>query len=653
MKKIFTIVALLISYSWLNAQGTLMLVGGGTERSGESAWNFEPYSKAVDLSANKRVAIVAFAAEDDTWLADYFVETAGAVEAIHIDFSAIDVANYGQMYDSLMAFDMIFFKGGDQNEYYENFNGTVVETALVDKYLQGGVLAGTSAGMAILSSIIYTAENGTVYPDEAINNPLNSYMTLADDFGDFMPGYLFDTHFAERGRFARLVGLMANRFLTQNAERITGLGIDDLTVAIIRNDSVYVYGTGAGNFYFSENAYFGNQQTMLQADSVRASQLLNGCTFDVQTGEIDGFSSYSTPILTGEGGYYTLLLSGGIYGNYHTEMMEVLVNDCGAVDGSVVIVAPSASANVASLVAAIENVSDVDVFVLDPISGNGQNVDVQNALTNAQKFVFVDNTYQSIMSFMGTTQNGQLLNQKIRLHNAVVAFVGDNSRFAGHTVVNGYEISGASYYAELTFDEGFDLLKTTVVMPNTYANNDIFENTATAVPYAMLHDNLTFGMWLNKKNFVKYSMRNDSTWIDAFGDSPGMIIKNNGTAYDYSITPNVGSNTPRMIAGFEQMWLTLLDGSKSYLMGTEPGLGVEATHFESNMLVYPNPAVNQVFVACDETHLLEIYEMNGQIIERFSGNSCYVVNTSNYVPGVYLVKAIGIKQTDAVRLIVQ
>ncbi|MDA3866025.1 MAG: Type 1 glutamine amidotransferase-like domain-containing protein [Salinivirgaceae bacterium] len=621
------------------SQGTVMLVGGGTERSGSTAWNYEPYAKAVSLAENSKVAIIAWGPEDDTWLVDYFQETCNADYARHFDFSAISVANYSDYYDSLMNYDMFFFKGGDQYNYYSNFKNTAIAQAITDKYDEGGVLAGTSAGAAILSSVLYTAENGTVYPDEAINNPMNQYMTLAADFVDLMPGLLSDTHFAERGRLARLVGLLGHYAFTNDDERIMGLGVDDLSAVIVRNDSLYAYGTGAGNLYDVANAELSNSETLLRASNVKVSQLINGCTLDFSTGTIEGFTETSEPQLAGEGGDYTILLGGGIYGDYHTEMLEELVNSHGQVNDNILVITASNAPNVENVISTLENASQGTVLHVEATSANGDANDVASMINDAAKFVFVDNTYATFMDFMNNSANGSLLDQKIRSHGAITAFIGDNSRFAGATVVNEYLVSGAAYYAELQFDPGLALLKTSVIIPNTFKESDIYENTATAMPYAMLQDHLTFGIWLNKRNYATYFVENDSTWLLAYGASPVMVMKNNGTDYGFSVTPNTGSSDARMIAGFEEMTMDVLDGTANYLMGSELGLGIEIDEASLQGTIFPNPTKDKFIVSFEQPVDIELISIDGKILKRFEGQKRYNISTGFLQAGIYFVKA--------------
>ena len=60
--------------------GKLLLIGGGSEKSTENAWNSQAYKWAVDNSENKRVAIISYGTAD-SWLPDYFKNNCGAQNA--------------------------------------------------------------------------------------------------------------------------------------------------------------------------------------------------------------------------------------------------------------------------------------------------------------------------------------------------------------------------------------------------------------------------------------------------------------------------------------------------------------------------------------------------------------------------------------------
>jgi len=112
----------------------------------------------------------------------------------------------------------LYFAGGDQSTYY-NIWGTqtkgkiteAINNVVANKKIPVG---GTSAGMAVLASIVFTAENGGVDSDLALNLPLDSDITLANDMLVLYPSIrgqiITDMHFVVRDRMGRLVGFLAN-----------------------------------------------------------------------------------------------------------------------------------------------------------------------------------------------------------------------------------------------------------------------------------------------------------------------------------------------------------------------------------------------------------------------------------------------------------
>ena len=59
------------------------------------------------------------------------------------------------------------YSGGDQNAYMTYWADTEVQTIIQSK-LDNITIGGTSAGLAVLGNWVYTAEDGTVYSDEAL-----------------------------------------------------------------------------------------------------------------------------------------------------------------------------------------------------------------------------------------------------------------------------------------------------------------------------------------------------------------------------------------------------------------------------------------------------------------------------------------------------
>lgn len=124
----------------------------------------------------------------------------------------------------------VYFTGGDQAKITrallnENGKPSAMLTAIWSLYQRGGVIAGTSAGAAIMSSTMF-------------NNAKNVLTTLklgVTDGDEIAPGLGFigkdifiDQHLIIRGRFARMLPVM----LKKNYR--LGLGIDENTALLVR-----------------------------------------------------------------------------------------------------------------------------------------------------------------------------------------------------------------------------------------------------------------------------------------------------------------------------------------------------------------------------------------------------------------------------------
>ncbi len=614
--------------------GRLLLVGGGAEKEGAASWSTPAYRWAGE---GKKVAIVGISTGS---LAPYFIQRCGAARAKEFAISTHDSADSQATYDTLISYDVIFFRGGDQYDYYRLYRNTKLQEAVNDVYMRGGTICGTSAGMHILSTVVFTAKNGTAYPYSCIENPNNTSVTLANDFMNFFPGFIFDTHFAERGRFGRLVGFLANYSLNIGQD-ITGLGMDDMTCMTVDEQGLgTVYGTGCANLYKSGSNYSLNG-TKLLADTVQIIQLLHGSTFNFQTGQIV-YAGLDRQISTNgleETGNYTILASGSNPVSDNQTMLNDLVNNTGSPKAEILVLTGDQNLADAYKTKLLEfGVEQVNIFIVNLEFGNDANL--ANQINQATKILFLKNWYIMFSSFM-STPNGKLLQKQIKKDNMITAFVGEDARLAGKTVVDNYLAPYASYYAELSFGKGLSLLKHTVLMPDTYLNSDVFENTATAVPYAMARDTLKYGIWLTNHNYMKYTPVEGKATLTGYGSAPVMVLANAGTQAGFSSHTASGSTgmLPRMVAGFEHLNLALIDNTTPYVMGNVNSSGIDAVRNKNPLVISPNPVQDELTIKWNSTgYEWEIIDLHGQILKRGKAwNNPERIDVSIFRPGLYIV----------------
>jgi cyanophycinase len=139
---------------------------------------------------------------------------------------------------------VLFFTGGDQLRITSQLGGTPLGDALLRRHQQGMTIVGTSAGATVMAETMLVAGPGN-------ESPIGG-LALAPGLG-LVPGVIIDSHFAQRGRFGRLLGA-----IVQNPHNL-GLGIDEDTAFVVENDQRFrVIGSGAvyvmdatGNTYTS------------------------------------------------------------------------------------------------------------------------------------------------------------------------------------------------------------------------------------------------------------------------------------------------------------------------------------------------------------------------------------------------------------------
>ncbi len=119
-----------------------------------------------------------------------------------------------------------------------------------------GVIGGTSAGMAILGSAYFSAENGTITNAQALSNPFHNRMTLGyNDFLDipFLEHIITDTHYDDPDRRGRHAAFLA-RYANDNNTRAFGIACNEYTAVCINElGRAYVYGEYPD---YPEFAYF-------------------------------------------------------------------------------------------------------------------------------------------------------------------------------------------------------------------------------------------------------------------------------------------------------------------------------------------------------------------------------------------------------------
>jgi len=168
----------------------------------------------------------------------------------------------------------VFFTGGDQLRLSSQIGDTEIERRIRAIRERGGVIAGTSAGASVMSETMLV--KGTSGESYRIGD-----LHMAPGLG-LVRDAIIDQHFAERGRFGRLLGAVAHN------PRVLGLGIDEDTAMIVDGDKFEVIGTGAVYAVDAEGVTHSNiaaerRERPLSLFDVRVHVLSSGDSFDMKT----------------------------------------------------------------------------------------------------------------------------------------------------------------------------------------------------------------------------------------------------------------------------------------------------------------------------------------------------------------------------------
>ncbi len=284
----------------LIAQGSVMLVGGGGENY--NSWSDEPYSWFVEQAGHGKIINIDVD-ESSEWYQAYFIYLGADSTSHNLQIATIEDANNPFIYQELLSADGIFIEGGDQWDYISTWKNTLVQTAIEYIYDNGGVIGGTSAGLAVLGEVVFDAEHGSLTSDQAAYNPYHYRISITDDFLNILPGVLTDSHFNDRGRLGRLSVMLARRNQDFN-ENLLGIGVEYKTAFCIDVNMIgTVHGKMVTIIHQTDSSVIqciNNEPP--QFTNISFNQLLDGDQYNIETRNLVEYGDWIDPF---ESGVYT------------------------------------------------------------------------------------------------------------------------------------------------------------------------------------------------------------------------------------------------------------------------------------------------------------------------------------------------------------
>lgn len=254
--------------------GHLLLNGGGGEDS--SYW---PKFFALAGGPEAPIVVLPTASERPEAGQEYVDEIAalGFRSASWLPLrTRADAAN-PEIVAAIRAARGVFFTGGDQSRITAAILGTPAEAAVREVFERGGVLGGSSAGLACMSDRMLTGEG--------------DFALLAAGNVELKPGLgyvaeaIVDQHFVARQRQNRLVSVVLEN------PALLGVGVDERTTIWIRPDRTFevlgegwvmVFDARASAVRTIERA----GRRLLAADALVTRILVAGDRFDLRSGEL-------------------------------------------------------------------------------------------------------------------------------------------------------------------------------------------------------------------------------------------------------------------------------------------------------------------------------------------------------------------------------
>ncbi|BAU67311.1 cyanophycinase [Stanieria sp. NIES-3757] len=216
----------------LNSQGQLIIIGGAEDKEGDCTILREFVRRAGGRGAKIAVMTVATSLPGEVG-ADYrdIFERLGVERVDIVDTERREDASEPRFLEMIKETTGVFFTGGDQARVTNVLKDTEMDRLLHEKFKQGLIVAGTSAGAAMMPDIM-------IVEGEAETNPRLETVTLEPGMG-FLPGVAIDQHFAQRGRLGRLISALIQQ------PAVLGFGIDENTAIAVKGDEIEVIGEGA------------------------------------------------------------------------------------------------------------------------------------------------------------------------------------------------------------------------------------------------------------------------------------------------------------------------------------------------------------------------------------------------------------------------
>ena len=217
-----------------NPKGKLFIIGGG-DRSDDL---MKQVLAVAELGKKDYIVVLPMSSEEPDSSFIFF-----KTQMVKLTQNPIVMLNFNKetaqnkkLTDSVQKAKLIFISGGDQSRFMPVVHNTPIKTAIQKAYENGSTISGTSAGAAVMSEKMITGNQKLEKEySGTFDNIRYDNLETSEGLG-LLKTAVIDQHFLKRNRYNRLLSALVE------FPELTGIGIDEATAIIVRNNQVEVAG---------------------------------------------------------------------------------------------------------------------------------------------------------------------------------------------------------------------------------------------------------------------------------------------------------------------------------------------------------------------------------------------------------------------------
>jgi cyanophycinase len=272
------------------ARGHLLIVGGGPIPRDVT----ETFVRLARRNGPPRIGVMPMASA----VASTGPEKVEELNRLGAEAFVLDVRRPVADADSVVRIvdgtDAIWFSGGVQDRIMTAIGSSKTADAIRRAYERGAVIAGTSAGAAVMSGLMITGDERR--PGGTRGDTSQVYITIDRDNVITSPGLgllstaIVDQHFVRRKRNNRLVSLALEH------PTLIAVGIDESTAILVKPDGMWeVLGESVAVIFDARKSRVTPQSERLGASGVAMHVLTPGSLFDPVAGRVLRLGSRTPP----------------------------------------------------------------------------------------------------------------------------------------------------------------------------------------------------------------------------------------------------------------------------------------------------------------------------------------------------------------------